>query len=127
MAFWWPAIAVLTISIIGLPLILQPVLETGGTWQELFLNIYYPVISFIALAPCTVILRFGIKFRGGNLFWVWLFLTIGFLSILAADLVFAYFSILNIKAVEGLMDFLYVLGYVLIPFSVFYQNRLQKT
>ncbi len=126
-AFWWPAIAVLGVSVVGLPVILTPVVDAGGTWQEMFLNVYYPVISFIALAPCMVILRFGLKFRGGNLLWVWLLLTLGFLAILAADIFYAYFSAVGISATEGLMDFLYGFGYIIIPTAVFYQGQLQKS
>jgi len=124
LVFWWPALAVLAVSLIVLPLLLTPVVRAGGTGVQIFLNIFYPTVGFVALAPCAVILRFGLKFRGGNVFWIWSTITAGYLLILSADILFAYVSMLEMSHVKQVLDFLYVTGYILLPRGILYQRNV---
>ncbi|MDJ0762039.1 MAG: hypothetical protein QNJ97_03545 [Myxococcota bacterium] len=124
LAFWWPALAVIALSVICLPYILSPAIEAGGSFLECSLNIFYPVTSFLSLAPCAVILRFGLRFRGGRVFWIWSTLIIGYLLLLIADLMFAYFSMLHMESVLGQMDFLYAAGYLLVARAILFQREV---
>ena len=90
------------------------------------LNIFYPVASFVALAPCLVMLRTGLKFRGGRLLLVWLPMTLGFCAVLVSDILFAYMTTVDMAWIEPAVDFLYTSGYALIPIGTLSQANLLK-
>lgn len=124
LAFWWPAILVLVLSAVGLPILLRSVIQTGGTWQELLLNMTYPILSSVTLALSAVILRFGLKFRGGRVFWVWLTITTGYMLMLFGDIVFAYLSLIEGSISNGVLDFFFASAYVIISRGIFYQRSI---
>jgi hypothetical protein len=122
--FWRPALVSLVLfALLAYPL-LAPVVRKGGAPAAVFLNVYYPVVSFLALAPCLVLLRVGLKFRGGRLLGVWVLITAGLSAVFVSDVLFAYFTALDIAFVERFMDLLYAVGYVLLPRGILIQLHL---
>lgn len=126
LVFWSPAFIVLLIFAAGAYHLLAPIVGSGDPAIEIALNIFYPVSSFIALAPCLVMLRTGLKFRGGRLLLVWLPMSLGFAAVLISDILFAYLVTVKIAWVEHLVDFLYISGYALIPIGTLSQANLLK-
>lgn len=126
LVFWSPAIFVLILFAAGSYPLLAPIAGADDPGLEIALNIFYPVASFIALAPCLVMLRTGLKFRGGRLLIVWLPMTLGFTTVLISDILFAYLVTDKIAWIEPLVDFLYTSGYALIPIGILSQANLLK-
>jgi hypothetical protein len=108
LVFWSPALVVLILFLAGSYPLLAPILGADDPGIEIALNVFYPVTSFIALAPCLVMLRTGLKFRGGRLLLVWLPMTLGFATVLISDILFAYLVTVKIAWVEHLVDFFYI-------------------
>ena len=111
--FWGPALLVAVGFFAGAYPILQPILAAGDAWDETALNVFYPVAGFVCLAPSLVMLRVGWLFRGGSLLWVWLPLTLGFVCVLASDILFSFLTALDVAWLEAAVDFLYIAGYLL--------------
>lgn len=126
LVFWSPALVVLVLFAAGSYPLLNPILGSGDPAVEIALNIFYPVASFIALAPCLVMLRTGLKFRGGRLLLVWLPMTLGFCAVLVSDILFAYLVTVKMAWIEPAVDFLYTSGYALIPIGTLSQANLLK-
>lgn len=126
LVFWSPAFVVLLLFAAGSYHLLTPIVGSGDPAIEIALNIFYPVASFVALAPCLVMLRTGLKFRGGRLLLVWLPITLGFAAVLISDILFAYLVTVKIAWLEHLVDFLYISGYALIPIGTLSQANLLK-
>jgi hypothetical protein len=126
LVFWSPALLVLILFLAGSYPLLAPIIAAGDPGTETFLNIFYPVASFIALAPCLVMLRTGLKFHGGRLLLVWLPISIGFTTVLISDILFAYLVTVKMAWIEHLVDFLYISGYALIPIGTLSQANLLK-
>jgi hypothetical protein len=126
LVFWSPALFVLVLFAAGSHSLLSPIAATDDPGLEIALNIFYPVASFIALAPCLVMLRTGLKFRGGKLLLVWLPMTLGFTAVLVSDILFAYMTTVKMAWIEPSVDFLYTSGYALIPIGTLSQANLLK-
>ena len=126
LVFWSPALVVLALFAAGSYPLLDPILGSGDPAVEIALNTFYPVASFIALAPCLVMLRTGLKFRGGRLLLVWLPMTLGFCAVLVSDILFAYMTTVDMAWIEPAVDFLYTSGYTLIPIGTLSQANLLK-
>lgn len=122
--FWSPALAVLALLAITAYPVLYPIFEAPATPLARTLNVFYPAASFVTLAPLAVMQRVGLRFRGGALLRVWGPLTIGFAAVLVSDVLFAYFSTLSMTSLDGALDFLYLLGYWVIPAGVLGQVDL---
>jgi hypothetical protein len=104
------AVAVLA-GVVAVP-ILRPVLAAGGSPVELFLNVAYPVLDFVLLVPMIILLRVAWPFRGGAIFNAWAAILGGVVSICAADLLFAWFSMLGEAHLDPLLHGSYLVGYV---------------
>jgi len=126
LVFWSPALVVLVVFAASAYPLLAPVVASGDPGAEVALNIFYPVASFVALAPCLVMLRTGLKFRGGRLLMVWLPMTLGFATVLVSDILFAYLVTVEMGWIEPAVDFLYTSGYALIPIGTLSQVNLLK-
>lgn len=123
LAFFWPA---LLVAVFGFPLwsfILVPVAESGGSAVVVYLNLFYPSISFAMLMPCAVMLRVGFMFRGGRLLLVWLPLTIGLSAALIGDICYAVLTSFpwDWSPSRALMDVLYTSSYYLVPSGLLFQ------
>jgi hypothetical protein len=126
LVFWSPAFIVLILFVAGSHSLLSPIAAADDPGLEIALNVFYPVASFIALAPCLVMLRTGLKFRGGRLLLVWLPMTLGFAAVLVSDILFAYLVTAEMAWIEPGVDFLYTSGYALIPIGTLSQANLLK-
>jgi hypothetical protein len=126
LVFWSPALAILILFVAGSHSLLSPIAAADDPALETALNVFYPVASFIALAPCLVLLRTGLKFRGGRLLMVWLPMTLGFAAVLVSDILFAYLVSVKMDWIEPAVDFLYTSGYALIPIGTLSQANLLK-
>lgn len=126
LAFWSPALLVGLAFLAGLYPMLRPVLEANASWKETFLNIYYPSASFAILAPCLVMLRVSLRFRGGRLRLVWLAIAVGFALSLVSDVLFAYLTSETIHSLLPMIDFLYLSGYLLIARGILLQFQLME-
>jgi len=126
LAFWSPALVVALAYLAGLYPMLRPVLEAGTGWKETFLNIYYPTVSFMVLAPSLVMLRVSLRFRGGRLRLVWKAIAAGFALSLVSDVLFAYLTSETIHSLLPMIDFLYLAGYLLIARGILLQFQLME-
>lgn len=102
-------VAVLAV-VVAVPL-LRPVLAAPGTRLELFLNVAYPTLDFVLLAPMIILLRVAWPFRGGAIFRAWASLLGGVVAICAGDLLFAWFSLLGETHLDALLHGSYLVGY----------------
>lgn len=125
-AYWSPALVVALAYMAGLYPMLRPVLEAGAGWKETFLNIYYPTVSFLVLAPSLVMLRVSLRFRGGRLRLVWAAIAAGFALSLVSDVLFAYLTSETIHSLLPMIDFLYLAGYLLIARGILLQFQLME-
>jgi hypothetical protein len=121
-----PALAVGVLFVAGAGPLLSIVMGADEGWQATALNLFYPVASFITLAPCLIMLRVAAKFRGGSLLLVWGPFALGFIAVLLSDLLFAFLVSVEGSWFEPLMDWLYVLGYTLVPIGALSQARLLR-
>lgn len=127
LAYWSPALIVLVLTAVLGYYLLVPVIDSGKPFGAVFFNVFYPVSDFILLAPCAVMLRVGMKFRGGRLLMVWLPITIGFVFFLGGDLVFAYQTSLEMPWLDPVMNFLFTSAYIIIPCGVMGQLEILKS
>lgn len=123
-AFWWPAIATLLLGLVAFYPLLSPIWESHLAGLELFLSLYYPIYSLIALAPCLVMLRLAALFQGGGLIKVWLPFSVGMFATLLSDLFYSYLTSTQLSWSEPLIDWLYLSAYLLIPAGIFWQLAL---
>jgi hypothetical protein len=105
-------------------LILRPVFAAEGTALEHALNAAYPLFDIAALAPTAVLLRIATRLAGGALFWVWALMSTGIIFMVAGDLLYGWFSVLEFTALDPLLDVLFLLGYSFVARGVFQQHRL---
>jgi len=122
--FWGPALVVLLLLVLTAYPVLKPIIDAPAAPLPRVLNVFYPAASFVTLAPLAVMQRVGLRFRGGSLLRVWLPLTVGFAAVLVSDVMFAYLTTLSMTALDPALDFLYLLGYWLIPAGALSQADL---
>jgi len=127
LVFWSPALIVFGLVAIAAYPMLEPLAVAQVPWEEKALNLYYPLISFVTLAPCMVALRISYKFRGGRLLSVWLPLALGFTCVLVSDVLFAYLTTVNAAALDALATFLYLPGYLLIARGTLFELELLRS
>lgn len=105
-------------------LILRPVFAAEGTALEHALNAAYPLFDIAALAPTAVLLRIATRLAGGALFWVWALMSTGIIFMVAGDLLYGWFSVLEFTTLDPLLDVFFLLGYSFVARGVFQQHRL---
>jgi hypothetical protein len=86
-------------------------------------NVEYPVMDFIVLAPALVLLRMAFAFRGGRLWSVWGTLLTGIVAFTAGDILFAL-PLPGSTWIAPLSDISYVLGYAAAAMGVLLQHDL---
>jgi hypothetical protein len=72
--------------------ILIPIVWTPGPLLKKFLNVAYPVFDWVLLVLTLVLLRISVRFRGGAVWKVWIFLLSGFFLLSVADIFRAFLS-----------------------------------
>lgn len=115
------------VPFIGLAVVvLRPVIAARGTPLATAINIAYPAFDILALAPTVVLLRIAARFAGGALFWVWALTSTGIVFLVAGDLLYGWFSLLQFTALDPLLDVFFLLGYALVARGAFQQLRISR-
>lgn len=117
------AAAALVLTAIGVVLLL-PVVRADVAPAERALNVAYPVLDFLALLPCVVLVRMAWTLRGGHIARVWTSLLSGFCFMAAGDVLFSYFSSIGAKHLEPLVDLTLLLGYFFVAWGAGRQREL---
>jgi hypothetical protein len=98
---------------VGAP-ILHPVLASEGTVLERLLNVAYPVLDLVLLAPLALLLRVALRLQGSHVGSVWGLLLGGMVFLCVGDIFFAYFSALGQQHLDPFVHATYILAYGLI-------------
>jgi hypothetical protein len=105
-------------------LLLRPILQGEGPFLERLLTAGYPALDFVLLVPILLLLRISARFRGGSIFRAWAALLAGLIALCAADILYAYFAVMDAHQLEPLVDAAYVLAYLLLALGTEGQRRL---
>jgi membrane protease YdiL (CAAX protease family) len=105
-------------------LLLKPILAGGAPPLERLLTAAYPALDFVLLIPVLLLLRISSRFRGGRIFRAWAALLAGLIALCAADILYAYFAVMEQPRLEPLVDATYVLSYLLLALGTAEQRRL---
>jgi hypothetical protein len=104
--------------------LLRPVLAQPAPPLEKALNIAYPVLDCLMLVPTFVLARTTARLRGGRVHRVWTILLGGFLATAAGDVLFAYFTTLDMEGLDPIASYLYVASYGLWAWGAALQREL---
>jgi hypothetical protein len=116
-----------SVPFVGLAVVvLRPVIAAEGTPLATAINIAYPAFDIIALAPTVVLLRIAARLAGGALFWVWALTSTGIVFLVAGDLLYGWFSLLQFTALDPLLDVFFLLGYAFLARGAFQQLRISS-
>jgi hypothetical protein len=91
---------------------------------EKFLNVLYPMMDFLLLIPTALLIRITLRFRGGEVWKVWLALLAGFVFLSFGDILFSYLQALGHQKLDPLVDAMYILAYGLLAKGLLYQREL---
>jgi hypothetical protein len=105
-------------------LLLRPILQGAGPLLERLLTAGYPALDFVLLIPILLLLRISSRFRGGSIFRAWAALLAGLIALCAADILYAYFAVMDVRRLEPLVDAAYVVAYLLLALGTEGQRRL---
>ena len=98
---------------VGVP-ILHPVLSSEGAVLERLLNVTYPVLDLVLLAPLALLLRVALRLKGSHVGSVWALLLGGMVFLCLGDMFFAYFQALGRQHLDPFVHATYILAYGLI-------------
>jgi hypothetical protein len=104
--------------------ILRPVVLAPAPALEKFLNVLYPMMDFLLLIPTALLIRITLRFRGGEVWKVWLALLAGFVFLSFGDILFSYLQALGHQKLDPLVDAMYILAYGLLAKGLLYQREL---
>ncbi len=90
---------------------LQPIALAAGPLLERAINVVYPLLDIVLLAPAVIVLRVAYGLRGGRAQRVWLALMVGVVCLVLADVLFAYWTSLKIAALDPVVHLLFLLAY----------------
>jgi hypothetical protein len=125
-AYEAPLIAGATIALLGVvgALWLAP-LARGSDWTaERCITLAYPVLDFVVLVPTAVLARVTSRFRGGRVWTVWGAILAGFVSLAAADTLFAHLDLAGAASLDPIEDVAFIVGYTLTAFGAARQYDL---
>ena len=92
--------------------LLAPIARADAPLAERVINVGYPVLDFVTLIPTLILIRITSRFRGGRLWTVWGTLLVSLVFMSAGDILFAWFASIGVKALEPLVDLMFLVGYV---------------
>jgi hypothetical protein len=104
--------------------VLAPIVSAGGTPLELALNLAYPLLDLVALVPAALLMRITFQLRGGSVFRVWALLLGGFVAMAVGDVLYAYLTMLDVHAVDAVIDVSFIAGYGLAARGIYEQHRV---
>jgi hypothetical protein len=90
-----------------------------------FLDIGYPVLDFLLISLCSVLIRFSWILRGSGISRSWILLCIGFCIVAGADIALGYSSDAT-SFVYRFLDLVYFSAYFFIALSAANQWSVQK-
>jgi hypothetical protein len=105
-------------------LLLWPVMLSDAPGAEKVLNAAYTVLDFVLLVPTVVLLRIALRFKGGAVGRIWTALLCGFLLVCAGDILFAYFTAVDVTRLDALVDLAYLAGYGGLALGTAYQREV---
>jgi hypothetical protein len=103
---------------------LAPIAQAARPWLERLLNVAYPLLDFAVLVPAAILLRITLRFRPGRVWTVWGALIAGFVTLSAADILFAYFSSAEMHDLEPLLETMFAIGYAIAAYGAILQHEL---
>jgi diguanylate cyclase len=89
------------------------------------LDIGYPVLDFLLILLCSILIRFSWILRGSGISRSWVFLCAGFITVAGADIGLAYSSNVN-SFLYRILDVVYFSSYFLFALAAANQLRVQQ-
>lgn len=121
---WATAGATAVVATAILVVLIRPIIDHPAPLLEQLLNVAYPVLDGLLLIPALVLLQAAARMRGGRLWQVWALLLLGFCFVAAGDILFAYFTTLEMTVFNPLLNLLFAYAYVLIAWGVYEQRQI---
>lgn len=116
-------VAAVVLGVLGYA-VLIPILESPAPVMEKALNIAYPVADLLLMIPVLVLLQMALKLRGGKLWWPWMALLAGFAFLALGDILFAYFTALDMEFLDPLLDVMFTYSYIFIAWGAALQSEI---
>ncbi len=103
---------------------LQPLAHLAPATPGTVLTLTYPVLDIVVLVPTAVLARITSRFHGGRVWTIWGSILAGFVSLAAADTMFAYGDLAGVAWLDPLTDATFILGYTLAALGAARQYEL---
>ncbi len=94
------------------------------SWLAKLAYLYYPLGDIFLIIPAAILAYITSLFDKGRISRPWQFMTLGFLAMIIADILYSYLSWNNSYGPGNYIDVLFNLGYLLIGLSGIYQKQL---
>ncbi len=94
------------------------------SWLAKLAYLYYPLGDIFLILPAAILAYITSLFDKGHISRPWQFMTLGFLAMIIADILYSFFSWNNNYGPGNFIDVLFNLGYLLIGLSGLYQKQL---
>lgn len=123
-----PLVAGAALAVLGVAgaLWLAP-LAHGSPWTaERVITLAYPVLDVVVLVLAAVLARVTSRFRGGRVWTVWGAILAGFVSLCAADTLFAHLELAGVTSLDPLADVTFIVGYTLTALGAARQYELLR-
>jgi hypothetical protein len=118
------AVAVVAFGVVITSFVLVPLWALPAAPLARALNVAYPALDLLLLAPTVVLVRVMIGMRGGSLWRVWVAILGGFVFMSAGDILYAYFSMKSMKGLDPLIHASFLLSYGLLALGARRQLRI---
>jgi hypothetical protein len=105
-------------SLAAIALLLVDVLGSADSTAERVVAAAYPVLDVALLVPAVVLIDQTRHLRGGSLWSAWALLLAGAVAMATGDIAFAWFSVLDTRALEAVLDFAFASAYVLFAWGI---------
>jgi hypothetical protein len=88
---------------------------------EKALNVAYPISDLLLLIPVLMLFHMALMLRGGKLWRVWMALLVGFILLALGDILFAYFTTMEMGFLDPLLDVMFTCSYIFIAWGASFQ------
>lgn len=86
--------------------------------------LYYPIADIFLIIPAAILAYITSLFDQGRISRPWQYITLGFLAMIIADILYSYLSWINAYGPGNYVDVCFNLGYLLIGLGGLYQKEL---